>query len=103
MKKLLLRALAEADIVTALDYYQASAPEYTSDFIDDIENAFRHIQKFPATGSGRYAYELNLPNLRTWGCRRFPYLIFYVEQLLHVEVLRVLHSKKDIPSSLQAE
>ncbi len=103
MKKLVRRALADVDVMAALDYYIANAPEYALAFIDDIEAAYQHIQQFPASGSSRYAYELSLPELRVWGCSKYPYLIFYVDCPVQIEVWRVLHSHSDIPATLQQE
>ena len=103
MKKLVHRALADADISAALDYYVTNAPESTLAFIDALEHAYQHIQKFPATGSSRYAHELSLPELRVWGCQKFPYLVFYAEQQNQIEVWRVLHGSRDIPASLKLE
>jgi toxin ParE1/3/4 len=103
MKKLIRRALADADILTALEYYIANAPEYALALIDDVEEAYRHIQQFPASGSSRYAYELSLPELRVWGCSKYPYLIFYVDCSAQIEVWRVLHCRSDIPATLQQE
>lgn len=103
MKKLVRRALADADILAALDYYVANAPEYALSFLDALEHAYQHIQKFPATGSPRYAHELDLPELRVWSCNKFPYLVFYAEHPKQIEVWRVLHSSRDIPTSLQFE
>lgn len=103
MKKLVLRALADVDIITALDYYIANAPEHALAFIDDVEEAYQHIQQFPVSGSLRYAYELSLPELRVWSCNKYPYLIFYVDYPSQIEVWRVLHSSRDIPASLCSE
>jgi toxin ParE1/3/4 len=50
MKKLIRRALADADILIALEYYIANAPEYALAFIDDVVEAYQHIQQFPASG-----------------------------------------------------
>jgi toxin ParE1/3/4 len=101
MKKLVKRALADADILDALNYYITNVPEYSLALIDDIEQAFQQIQQFPASGSLRYAHELNLPELRVWGCHRFPYLVFYMEYVNQIEVWRVLHNQRDIPASMQ--
>ena len=53
-----------------------------------------------ATGSPRYAHELDLPGLRSWPLKRYPYLIFYVEREDHIDVWRVLHGERDIPAWL---
>jgi len=103
MKPIVRRALADDDILRAIDYFVANAPEVALPFVDAVEETYRHIQKHPGSGSPRYAHELDLPGLRFWVCNRFPYLVFYVEQANKIEVWRVLHSHQDIPETLQAE
>jgi len=103
MKKLVRRAIADADVLSALEYYISNAPECALGFIDDLEQAYEHIRNFPESGSTRYAKELDLAELRVWRCQVYPYLIFYVDQAHQIEVWRVLHSQKDIPTTLQTE
>jgi toxin ParE1/3/4 len=103
MKKLIRRSVADTDVLSALEYYLENAPEYALAFIDDLEQAYAHIQRFPESGSTRYAFELDLPDLRVWQCNAYPYLIFYVDLPAQIEIWRVLHSKKDIPPTLQIE
>ena len=99
-KKLVRRAIADADVLVALDYCFTNAPEYAFDFIDDLERAYQHIEQYPASGSPRYAIELELPELRAWKCQRYPYVIFYAESAEQIEVWRVMHEKQDLPESL---
>ena len=103
MKPIVRRAKADDDIQQAIDYFVVNASDYALPFIDAVEEAYRHIQKHPDTGSPHYAHELDLPGLRFWVCNRFPYLVFYVEQASKIEVWRVLHSHQDIPETLQEE
>jgi toxin ParE1/3/4 len=70
-------------------------------FIDALEQAYRHIGGHPDTGSSRYAGELNLPGLRFWRLKKYPHLVFYVERSSHIDVWRVLHGMRDIPSWMQ--
>jgi toxin ParE1/3/4 len=93
------RLLALQDIEAGTVHYLEEGGESLAlAFIDALERAFSHIGKHPATGSPRYAHELNLPGLRSWPLTRFPYLIFYVEREAHIDVWRVLHSQRDIPA-----
>ncbi len=104
MKRLVRHQLADDDVLEAIDHYLLQdAPDAAAAFIDDLEHAYRHIQRHPATGSPRYAHELNLPGLRFWGLRRFPQLVFYVEGPEVIEVWRVLHGSRDIPAWMHAE
>jgi toxin ParE1/3/4 len=70
-------------------------------FIEAVERAYAHVGRQPASGSPRYAQELNLPGLRAWPLDRFPYLVFYVERQDHVDLWRVLHGRRDIPDWLR--
>jgi toxin ParE1/3/4 len=55
----------------------------------------------PAAGSPRYTHELDLPGLRVWPVRRFPYLVFYVEGAEEIDVWRILHGRRDVPAWLR--
>jgi toxin ParE1/3/4 len=102
LKPIIRRTRAEQDVLEAAEYYVAQeAPQAALDFIDELEAALTHIQKNPGPGSPRYAHSLNLPGLRSWSCKRFPYLVFYFEQADCIDVWRVLHGKRDIPVWLQ--
>lgn len=103
-KPVVLREKAVLDADTAIAYYLREAGEkVAAAFIDALERAYRHIAARPETGSLRYGHELDLPGLRHWPLRRFPYLVFYVETKDHVDVWRVLHSARDIPEWLHQE
>jgi len=96
------RAQAQRDIEDAITYYLAEGSEQAAmGFVDAIEQAFAHIGRHPTTGSPRYAHELNLPGLRCWPLKRYPYLAFYVERDDHVDVWRILHGQRDIPAWMQ--
>lgn len=66
-----------------------------------MESAIRHIDSHPQTGSTRYAALLNLPGLRVWPLKGFPYLIFHLEREAHTDIWRVLHAHRDIPGWIE--
>ena len=101
-KPVIPRERAERDIDEAINYYLSeNAPEAALGFIDALEQAYHHIGGHPDTGSLRYAGELNLPGLRFWRLKKYPHLVFYVERSSHIDVWRVLHGMRDIPSWMQ--
>jgi len=101
-KPVVPRALANRDIDNAISYYLGEdAGQAALGFIDALEQVYAHISHHPATGSSRYAHELNLPGLRLWPLARYPYLVFYVERPDHIDVWRVLHGQRDIPAWMQ--
>lgn len=101
-KPVLPRVQACRDVDEAVDHYLDEASEEVAlRFLDALERAYNHMGRQPASGSPRYARELNIPGLRFWPLRRFPYLVFYVERRDHVDVWRVLHARRDMPEWVQ--
>ncbi|MCC5950508.1 MAG: type II toxin-antitoxin system RelE/ParE family toxin [Acidimicrobiia bacterium] len=99
-----LRAVAEHDIEEAVAYYRSEAgPGTALDFIDALEAATTHLCDDPLIGLLRFAFELDIPDLRSWPLQRFPYLVFYVPDDDRIDIWRVLHARRDIPSFLTAE
>ncbi len=93
------REQARRDVEDAIDYYaQEAGAEVALRFVDTVREAYRAISVRPATGSPRYAHELDLPGLRPRKLNRFPYLLFYREQNKHIDLWRVLHAQRDLPS-----
>lgn len=96
-----LRARAAADVDDALDHYRREAGEAVAlAFIDSLERCVRQIARSPHIGSLRLSYELDIPELRMHGTRQLPYVIFYVTNDDSIDIWRVLHSRRDIPSTL---
>jgi toxin ParE1/3/4 len=103
-RRVIPRQAAEQDIADAVDhYFGEGGAELSLKFIDALEKAFDQLAVHPESGSPRYAMELDLPDLRHWSLRQFPYLIFYVVTQDAIDVWRVLHGKRDIPETLQME
>ena len=96
------REQASRDVDEALAYYLGEASEVVAlGFIDALEKAYSHIGRHPATGSPRYAHELNLSGLRAWPLTRYPHVVFYLAHPDHIDVWRVLHGQRDIPAWMQ--
>lgn len=102
-KRLVRRARADLDVLEAVDHCAETSAQAADAFVDALEKAYLHIRRHPATGSPRYAHELNLPGLRFWCLTRYPHLIFYVDLPDRIEVWRVLHGQRDVPAWLQGD
>jgi toxin ParE1/3/4 len=99
-----LRAAAERDVEDAVLYYLDEAGSETAlDFVDALEAAITHLCDHPLIGSLRFAFELEIPNLRSWSLQRFPYLLFYLPDDNRIDIWRVLHARRDIPAFLTAD
>lgn len=101
MKPLVRLELADLDVEQALTYYAAEAPHLELPFLDALEKAFQHIQRYPGTGSLRYAHALDIEGLRFWLCSRFPQVVFYIEHENHIVLVRILHGSRDIGTTFQ--
>ncbi|MBN9695361.1 MAG: type II toxin-antitoxin system RelE/ParE family toxin [Zoogloea sp.] len=98
-KPVVPREQARRDVDETVAFYLNEGAEQAAlGFIDALETAYTHIGRHPATGSPRYAHELNLQGLRIWPLSRYPHLVFYMERPDHVDVWRVLHGQRDIPA-----
>ena len=99
-----LRAAAHRDISDALNYYQREAGAETARaFVDRLEEAFEIIAPVPSVGSSRYAWELEIPELKFWRLTQFPWLVFYIVRSDRIDVWRILHARRDIPASFQED
>lgn len=101
-KPVVLRQAAEQDIGEVVEYYRAEAGEVVAlQLIDELERVLTRMSTHPGSGSSRYAHDLGLPGLRFQLLRKFPHLVFYVEQESSIDVWRVLHGHRDIPAWLR--
>jgi len=101
-KPVIPRQRAKSDVDQAIEHYTSEAGEAVAlGFVDAVEMAYRHIARHPASGTSRHAHELDLPGLKAWPLKRYPYLVFYADRENHIDVWRVLHAARDIPAWLQ--
>ena len=101
-KPVVPRQRANRDIDAAITCYLSESAERAAlRFIDALEQAYSNIGRHPATGSPRYAHEMNLPGLRFWPLAHCPHLVFYDERPAHIDVWRVLHGQREIAAWMQ--
>lgn len=100
MKRALRSSEAQKDIEEIVSYYSKRGLFLADRFIDEYEAIIREIEMMPGIGTLRFASELDVPNLHVYPLHDFPYLIFYFEREKYVDVVRVLHSHRDIPGLL---
>jgi toxin ParE1/3/4 len=97
-----LRALAAADLEDAASYYLDHADEEAAlGFVDEVQDALGLISSGPGIGSLRYSYDLDIPGMRAFPIKRFDHAVFYVETDDVVDVWRILHTRRDIPETLE--
>lgn len=86
---LYLRPEAEADVVSAQDWYERQRSSLGDEFVQELANTFDRIIQMPEM------YAVAWEDVRSCRLRRFPYIIYY--RILHdrIEVLAVLHANRD--------
>jgi toxin ParE1/3/4 len=68
-----------------------------SRFLDACEEAFRELERMPRLGRVREFHDPALKGIRTWFVKGFEkHLIFYRPTETGIEIIRVLHSARDI-------
>lgn len=72
-------------------------------FIDALERGGNLLTRSPHAGSLQFAYELDIPELRAWALKRFPYVIFCTPHENHIDIWRVLHTRRDRPGAIQSD
>ncbi|MBP7667000.1 MAG: type II toxin-antitoxin system RelE/ParE family toxin [Burkholderiaceae bacterium] len=98
-KRIVPRELANRDLEEAIDHFLVEATTKVAlGYVDELEKAYAHIARHPASGSPRDAHQLGLADLRFWPLGRYRDLVFYVECDEHIDVWRVLHAQRDIPA-----
>jgi len=80
-------------------YIRSRNPSAARRFLVATYDTFEFLAANP--GMGRSRADLGFPDVRSWRVRGFPrHLIFYRLVSDRVQVLRVLHGARDLPSEL---
>jgi len=88
---------ARKDLAEIAAYYGEQSGELELRFIDAAEDALEKLLLMPEKGAMREYFHPKLHGLRMWPIPKFPkILIFYRPVDTGIEVIRVLHSARDI-------
>ena len=101
-RRLVQRRAAEEDIAEQVAYIAAERPAVAHRYATALGDAFERIRQMPEIAALRSYGRRELEGMRVWsvsGFRRF--LVFYRVTEKTIEVIRVLHSARDIPRALK--
>ena len=105
MKPIRWQPLATQDAKAAADWYaEQGGLALELAFIADLEAVIDLISRHPASGSTRHAalFPELAAQLRFHALRRFKqFLIYYLEQAAHIEVVRVWHVAQGLTALLE--
>jgi toxin ParE1/3/4 len=104
MREVIKRPQAKRDLMEHADYIAQNSMDASDRFLKATDKALRQIAEMPGIGASRDFHNPELAGLRVWpvpGFRR--YLIFYRATEDQIEIIRVLHSARDIRAIFEEE
>jgi toxin ParE1/3/4 len=104
--KIAYRQSASDDIVRQFRYYllAADVPEVAIRFRESVRRTVHQLRQNPHIGPLYSSDNPSLANLRSWPVIGFEAIrIYYVAEADSVEIVRVLHGKRDVRTILESE
>jgi len=99
--KIARRDRAVQDIVELADFIALDSIQAADRFLEATEGAFHLLAENPNAGAQRTFHSATLRGIRMWPIRGFEkHLIFYRRIPDGIEVVRVLHTARDISAHL---
>ena len=99
-----IRPQADSDFVEIAEYIGEDSLDAAIRFLAAARRAMEFLTTTPMAGPEYPVTNPRLAGLRKWGVKDFPnYLIFYRIRADAIEVLRVIHGARDIPTILESE
>jgi toxin ParE1/3/4 len=102
--RVIWRPRAQQDLIDYASYLAETNPETADRFLEAAEAASQQLLTFPALGSPRQYRHPRLVDVRAWRIKGFEKLwLFYHPTATGIEILRVLHSSRDIEAIMEEE
>ena len=95
MNPVIISTEAESDLTHAYLWYEKQVEGLGSGFLLCVDACIRNIARSPKT------YQKVHKNIRRALIRKFPYGIFFIEQMDHIRIIAVFHASRD-PSGWQS-
>ena len=87
---------AASQLAAIAEYVGVASPLYAEQIVDRIVIRLQQVQEFP--DSGRHVPESLAPNLRE--LIEVPYRVIYRATHEHIEVVAIVHGRRDLASGL---
>jgi toxin ParE1/3/4 len=98
-RRVVVRPLAQSDLDEQALYIAQDSVDAALRFLDAAQTAFGRLRSFPEIGRSREFLHPDLRNVRSWPIPKFEkHVIFYRLAGEVVDVLRVIHSARDLES-----
>lgn len=100
--QILKRPQALRDVEECFVYIAEENLDIGVDFLVAVENTFEELTAFPLVGRILELKNQEAPSVRIWHVKGYErYLIFYTAAENTIEIVRVLHSSRDIENLLE--
>jgi len=87
--RLIIRPEAEADMAEQFDWYEGRKQGLGHEFLAEVRSVLRRIEENPTRHAQTYR------NVRRAFVRRFPFKVFYLFDGGKVELIGVIHARRD--------
>lgn len=103
-RKLIKREQAKRDLIDMADVIAQDNLDAAERFLDAAQAAFRFLARTPGAGATREYSDPTLKDLRMWPIKGFEkYLVFYRTVPGGLDIIRVLHTARDIEAIFDVE
>lgn len=104
IRRVTIRPGADRGLDDHYDYIAQDSLDAAQRLLEVAHATFDELLATPGMGRPKELRNPRLAGLRQWRIRGFPrYLIYYLETVTGIEVVRVLHGARDIESLLEDE
>ena len=98
MSRFVLTPAAEGDLLKIIEYLEGDNPNAVLKVVDALDQAMQRLAESP--GIGHVRPDLTDEDVRFWPV--FTYLVVYRPETKPLEIVRVLHGKRDVERILGA-
>ena len=103
-KRILIRPKASVDLDEQFAYIAENNFDAALIFFDAARQTFAQLAELPSIGSIYSFRNARLVGLRKWAVKGFnKHLIFYLDRNEYIEIVRLIHSARDILQILEQE
>jgi len=99
--EIFIHAQARLDVERQAGFLSQETIELAERFLDEFDLTVERLLTFPHLGRAWPTHNPNLTDLRRLMMTGFPVSIFYRARPETLEIIRVLHNSRDLPSELR--
>jgi toxin ParE1/3/4 len=102
-KEIILHEQARLDVERQATFLAMDSVELAIRFLDEFDRFVGRLVRFPRLGRAWPARDPDLMGLRRLVMTDFPLSIFYRAAADRIEIIRILHHRRDLPPELEGD